>query len=58
MNLIFLRGIEMQIVASILILLVIGVLMTDYSNTIKDSSLIFGIIGLAILMRERRKKDK
>jgi hypothetical protein len=58
MKIIFIRGIEMQIVGSILILLVIGVLMTDYSNTIKNSSLIFGPIGLAILRRERRKKDQ
>jgi len=58
MKIIFLRGLEMQIVGSILILLVIGVLMTDYSNTIKNSSLIFGAIGLAILRREQRQKDQ
>ena len=48
----------MQIIGSVLILLVIGINMTDYSNTIKDLSLVFGVIGLAILIRERRKKDK
>jgi hypothetical protein len=48
----------MQIIGSILILSVIGINMTELDNTIKDISLILGIVGMVILLRERRKKDK
>jgi hypothetical protein len=47
----------MKIIGSLLILQVIGFNMTDYHHIIKDISLVFGIIGIAILFRERRKQD-